>query len=398
MTKLNARKVETAKAGKYGDGQGLQLSVSESGAKKWILRYSLNGKPHEMGLGSYPLVGLAEARDKAFAGRRLAKIDRVDPIQAKRHKAVAAAKPTFGKMADEVAADLAHGFRNAKHKAQWSMTLAVYAAPLRDMPVDTIETADIFAVLKPLWLRAPETASRLRGRIERVLNAAKAKGHRQGENPAQWSGHLENLLTRRGKLTRGHHEAMEYADLPDFLAKLRESASVAALALEYCILTAARAGEVIGAQWSEIDVAAKVWLVPAKRMKSARLHRVPLSDRAIEILTEIGDAKISDTVFPGRDGSALNDGALIQALHRAGGVDCTVHGMRSAFRDWCGNETNHAREVAEAALAHAVGDAAEQAYRRGDALEKRRALMQAWSNFCTAQPGADNVTRLRVAG
>jgi integrase len=394
MSKLSARKVETAKPGKYGDGQGLQLSVSDSGAKKWIFRYSLNGKAHEHGLGSYPLVGLAEARDLAFKARRLARIDGVDPIAFKRAKKVAAAIPTFGKMADEVAAALAPSFRNDKHRHEWARTLAVYAAPLRDLPVDTIDTESVLSILKPLWLTKNETASRLRGRIERVLNAAAARGYRSGQNPAQWSGHLENLLASRGKLARAHHAAMPYTDVLDFASKLRTQTSVSALALEFCILTAARAGEVLGATWSEIDIEARVWTVPAHRMKAGLPHSVPLSDRALEILTEIGEAKISDAVFPGRSAGALNHGALLETLQRSGAADFTVHGFRSAFRDWAGNETHHPREIIEHALAHGEGNATEQAYRRGDALEKRRSLMQAWSDFITAAPLADNVTQL----
>jgi Arm DNA-binding domain len=238
MGKLTARKVETAKPGKYGDGDGLQLAVAPSGARKWVLRFLFGGKSREMGLGSYPEIGLAEARDKAFAARKLARSG-VDPIaDRKQDKRV----PTFGELADEVVAEQSKSFRNAKHRAQWKMTLGTYAAALRPMAVGEIRTEDVLAVLKPIWASKAETASRVRGRIERVLNAAKAKGLRSGENPAAWRGHLENLLPKRQKLARGHHAAMPYPDVPAFLARLCEREAVAAMALEFTILTAARSG------------------------------------------------------------------------------------------------------------------------------------------------------------
>jgi integrase len=394
MGKLTARKVETAKPGKYGDGGGLQLAVAPTGAKKWVLRFLWQGNAREMGLGSYPEVGLAEAREKAIAGRRLARSG-VDPIaERKQDRRV----PTFGKLADEVVAEQSKGFRNEKHKAQWAVTLREYAAPLRPMPVDAITTEDVLGVLKPIWTTKTETASRLRGRIERVLNAAKAKGHRSGENPAAWRGHLENLLPKRQKLTRGHHAAMPYADVPAFVARLREREAVAALALEFAILTAARSGEVLGARWPEIDFDARVWTIPAKRMKSGREHRVPLSESAFAILEKLGEARVSEFIFPGQGaGRPLAEMVLRRMLRRDADV-VTVHGFRSSFRDWAGNETHFPRELAEAALAHVVGDKAEQAYRRSDALEKRRALMEAWAQWCEPREAADNVTPLRRKG
>ena len=305
MGKLTDRKVKTAKPGKYGDGGGLQLAVAATGAKKWVLRFLWQGKAREMGLGSFPEVTLAEAREKALAGRRLARSG-IDPIaERKRDKRV----PTFGKLADEVVAEQSKGFRNEKHKAQWAVTLREYAAPLRPMPVDAITTEDVLGVLKPIWTTKTETASRLRGRIERVLNAAKAKGHRSGENPAAWRGHLENLLPKRQKLTRGHHAAMPYPDIPAFVAWLRERDAVAALALEFAILTAARSGEVLGARWPEIDFDARVWTIPAKRMKSGREYRVPLSESALAILEKFGEARVSEFIFPGQGRqAALGDG------------------------------------------------------------------------------------------
>jgi integrase len=391
MDRLTVRKVETAKPGKYGDGRGLQLAVSPRGAKKWLLRYMVAGRAHEYGLGSFPEVGLAEAREKALDARRLVKSG-VDPIAERRR--AAAAIPKFGAFADAVAADLAPGFRNEKHRKQWATTLSVYAAPLRDRPLNEIDTADVLAVLTPIWQKIPETASRVRGRIEKVLSAAKAKGFRTGENPAAWRGHLDHLLSARSKLASSHHAALPYLDVPAFVGRLRERDGVAALALEFTILTATRSGEVRGARWDEIDLAAKVWTIPPERMKAAREHRVPLSDRAVEIIEQMQAAKVSEYVFPGQlPGRPLSKEALIKALDRMN-VDATVHGMRSAFRDWAGNETHHPREIAEQALAHVIGDRAEQAYRRSDALEKRRALMDAWAHFCEPRAPADNVTKL----
>jgi integrase len=389
MGKLTARKVETAKPGKYGDGGGLQLAVASTGARKWVLRFLWGGKAREMGLGSYPEIGLAEARDKALAARKLARSG-VDPIAERQEdKRV----PTFGDLAEEVVTEQGKSFRNAKHRAQWKMTLEIYAAPLRPKAVDAITTEDVLGVLKPIWTEKAETASRLRGRIERVLNAAKAKGFRSGENPAAWRGHLENLLPKRQKLARGHHAAMPYPDVPAFVARLREREAVAALALEFAILTAARSGEVLGARWSEIDLAAKVWIIPPKRMKAAREHRVPLSERALAILKRAEAAKTSHLVFPGQSaGRPLSVMAMDMVLRRMG-AGVTVHGFRSSFRDWAGNETHFPRELAEHALAHVMGDKAEQAYRRGDALEKRRKLMDAWAAYCEPK-AASNVVRL----
>jgi integrase len=393
VAKLNARFVETARPGKYGDAsaKGLQLVVAPTGARRWVLRFMSQGKSREMGLGAFPEVSLADAREKALAARKLVK-NGVDPIADRQRDQ---GLPTFGELADEVVAEQSRGFRNEKHRAQWTMTLTVYAAPLRSKPVDRVQTSDVLAVLNPIWLEKPETASRLRGRIERVLNAAKAKGYRTGENPAAWRGHLENLLPRQSKLSRGHHAALPYADVPAFVARLRDREAVAALALEFAILTATRSGEVLNARWAEIDLDAKVWTVPAARMKAGREHRVPLSDPALSILAKLSATKVSEFIFPGqrRDGP-LSGMAMEMVLRRMGVADhVTVHGFRSSFRDWAGNETHFPRELPEHALAHVIGDKAEQAYRRGDALEKRRSLMDAWASQC--EPRAGTVIELR---
>ena len=396
--KLTARAAATTKPGRYGDGAGLYLVVAPSGARKWVYRFSFAGKVTEAGLGAADVVSLAEARNKAHEARKMLEAGR-NPIEAKRQAAIIdAGKPTFGAIAAALIAAKESEWRNPKHRAQWRMTLENYAAPLRSRPVDEIDTAAVLDVLKPLWQTKPETASRLRGRIEAVLDAAKAQGHRSGENPAAWRGHLAHLLPKRGILTRGHHAAMSYADVQTFVAQLREREALAALALEFCILTAARSGEVFGARWSEIDLAAKVWTVPAGRMKAAREHRIPLSDRTLVILERLFEARTDDLVFPGqRPGKPLSNTAMEMLLRRMDQDAVTVHGFRSAFRDWAGNETHFPREVAEAALAHVVGDKAEQAYRRGDALEKRRALMEAWANFIEPRSGS-KVVKLRKAG
>jgi len=393
--KLTARAAATAKPGRYGDGAGLYLVVSPSGARKWVFRFTFGGKVTETGLGSADVVSLGEARDKARDARKMVEAGE-NPIEARRRAATAEAGiPTFGAVADALIAAKESEWRNEKHRAQWRTSLTEFAAPLRFRPVDEIDTAAVLAVLTPLWQTKPETASRVRGRIEAVLDAAKAQGHRSGENPAAWRGHLAHLLPKRGKLTRGHHAAMDYRDVPAFIAQLRECDVIAAMALEFCILTATRSGEVYGARWSEIDMAAKVWTVPAARTKAAREHRVPLSEPALAILEKLGD---TDYVFPSPRGrKPLSHVSMAKVMRRLQIDGATVHGFRSAFRDWCGETTTFPREIAEAALAHVIGDKAEQAYRRGDALEKRRALMAAWANHCESKP-CSNVVPLSKRG
>jgi integrase len=379
-SKLTARKVETAKPGKYSDGGNLYLIVSETGSRKWVLRFTWRGKPKEMGLGGAASVSLAEAREKAATARRRI-AQGINPIDERK---LEGGIPTFGEMADDVRQSLSEGFRNEKHKAQWKSTLENYAAPLRARPVDTIGTDDVLAVLKPIWTTKAETASRVRGRIEKVLDAAKAKGFRDGENPARWRGHLDHLLPRPSKLARGHHAALPYEDIAAFVAKLRKREASAALALELCILTAARSGEVLGMQWSEIDLEKKIWTVPANRMKAGREHRVPLSPRAIAILRQLEKLTLGEFVFPGQArNKPLSNMAMEMVLRRMKIENATVHGFRSSFRDWAGNVSSFPREVAETALAHVIGDKAEQAYRRSDALEKRRKLMDQWAAYCS---------------
>jgi integrase len=381
---LTARRVETAKPGKHSDGGNLYLIVSITGARKWVLRFTWRGNAKEMGLGSAGSVTLADAREKAASARR--KIAKgLNPIDERRRDG---GIPTFGDMADDVRVSLSVGFRNEKHKAQWKSTLETYAAPLRAKPVDTIATDDVLAVLKPIWTTKAETASRVRGRIEKVLDAAKAKGFREGENPARWRGHLDHLLPRPSKLSRGHHAAMPYEEVAAFIAKLRERDATSALALELCILTAARSGEILGMRWSEVDFDNKIWTVPAARMKAGREHRVPLASRAVEMLRQLEKVSTGEYVFPGQARNRpLSNMAMEMVLRRMKVEDATVHGFRSSFRDWAGNVSSAPREVVETALAHVIGDKAEQAYRRRDALEKRRKLMDAWAAYCERPAG-----------
>jgi integrase len=394
LNKLSARGVTAiTKPGRHGDGGGLYLVVDKSGAKRWVFLYRREGTLREMGLGGLKSVSLARARELAAEARVNLQAG-VDPITAKNNAPVAV--PTFGEEADDFIDAMGPQFRNAKHLEQWKMTLKVYAAPLRSKRVDQISTADVLEVLKPIWLSKPETAARLRGRIERVLDAAKAKGHRSGQNPALWRGHLDNLLPKRRKLSRGHHAAMPYERVPAFVADLRERDAMAARAMEFTILTAARTGETFGATWREIDLEAAIWTIPRERMKAGREHRVPLTARAVEILTELSELSTGPDayVFPGqKKGRPLSVMAMDMILRRMD-IEFTVHGFRSSFRDWAGEETSFPREVAEAALAHVVGDETERAYRRGDALEKRRKLMIAWANYCEPKnPG--NVLELK---
>jgi integrase len=353
--------------------------------------WKTGGKRREMGLGPLRDVPLAKARERAAEARqKLA--DGLDPIAARDNKPRVM---TFGEVADALIESMSSSWRNEKHRAQWKMTLSVYCEPLRAKPVTEIGTEDVLKVLKPLWTAKPETASRLRGRIERVFDFARARGQIAGENPARWRGHLDAILPKRAKLTRGHHKAMPFDVVPTFVAALRERDGIAARALEFAILTAARSGEVFGASWEEFDLEARVWTVPAARMKAGREHRVPLSARAVEILRVMEQQRLSELVFPGtKPGRPLSVMALEMVLRRMK-VDVTVHGFRSAFRDWAGERTHFPREVAEAALAHLVGDAVERAYRRGDALEKRRELMDAWARFVERQP-QNNVVRLNA--
>ncbi len=389
--KLSARAVAAfSRPGKQSDGGGLYLRIDgrEGGMRRhWVFRFAWGGAIKEMGLGAYPKVSLAEARQARDAAERIVREGK-NPIAMREFARKAeAGKPTFGRAAAAFIAAKAHGWR-PRHVGYWRRTLESYAAPIMDAPVDEVDTEAILAVLQPIWHAKPETAQRLRGQIEAVLDAARARGHipRNEANPARWRGHLDKLLPRARKLTRGHHAAMPYHDVPTFLARLRELEAIAAMALEFLILTAARSGEVLGAAWQEIDFEGRLWVIPAARMKGARAHRVPLCGRALAILQRLADAKTGEFIFPGqRAGKPLSSMALEMVLRRMKIEGATVHGFRSAFRDWAGDCTSVPREVAEAALAHVAGDATERAYRRGDALEKRCEMMDAWAQYL--EPG-----------
>jgi len=406
INKLSDRRIRTlGDPGRHSDGGGLYLIVDRPGgkdaARRWAFLFRQNGKLREMGLGGLNDVPLATARDLAAECRKTVALggdpiaDRKRKIERKREEE--RAKKTFGEVSAEFIESHEAEWSNAKHVAQWRMTVDVYAAALKPKPVAAITAEDVLAVLRPIWGAKPETASRLRGRIERILDAAKAAKLRTGDNPAEWKGNLNLWLAKRERGEDNHHGAMPYVTVPAFVERLREQPGLATRALEFVILTGGRSGEVLGATWGEVDIEEAVWAVPARRMKGKREHRVPLSDRAMAILAEVGKFKTSEFVFPGRLATApLSNMALAMILRRMGAGDATVHGFRSSFRDWCGDKTTFPREVAEAALAHAIGDKTEAAYRREDALEKRRELMDAWARHCGGASG-ENIVRFQAA-
>jgi integrase len=390
INKLSAIKVRSVtRPGMYGDGAGLWLQVSKSGAKSWIFRYDFCGRRREMGLGSCHTVDLALAREKAKQCR-LVLLEKRDPIEA-RDKARAeyvhqqAKRVTFDECASAYISAHRGSWKSAKHAAQWETTLAMYASPvIGALPVADVDTVLVVKVLRPIWTTKTETATRLRGRIESVLDWATTHKFRRDENPARWRGHLENLLANPNKIAPvKNHPALPWREIGSFMTELRKREGVSARAIEFAILTACRSGEVRGARWSEIDLDAKLWTIPAERMKAGKEHRVPLSSNAVAMLATI--ERRDGLVFPGRDKDALlSDMSLTSVLRRMGRTDITVHGFRSTFRDWCSEYGKNAfsREVCEHALAHGLPDKVEAAYRRGDLLDKRMVLMQAWADYC----------------
>ena len=375
--------------GMYHDGAGLYLQVSTRGAKSWIYRFMLNGRPREMGLGPLTALSLAAARKRAAKCREL-RLDGIDPIEARKEqrdqrRLEAARAMTFDMCAAAYVDAHKAGWKNSKHAKQWPRTLATYAGPVfGSLPVQAIDVALVMKSLEPIWRSKPETASRLRGRIEAVLDWATVRGYRRGENPARWRGHLDKLLPARSKIRKvEHHPALPYAEIAEFIKALRDQEGVAARALEFLILTAARSGEVIGAQWDEVDLEEGVWIVPGTRMKAGREHRVPLSGAALAILEQSRQMRESEFVFPGsKRGKPLSDMSMLAMLKRMGRDDLTAHGFRSTFRDWAAERTNFPREVVEMALAHTIESKVEAAYRRGDLFQKRRQLMEGWARFC----------------
>jgi len=388
LNRLSAKEAERLKTpGRHADGGGLYLSIDHGGRRRWVFMYVRRGRRVELGLGGGRDITLAAARVEATALRGLM-ANGEDPKAARARDDIM----TFGECADACVDAMEPSWRNPKHAAQWKMTLEVYAKPLRNLSVDEITTQDVLDVLQPHWKRVPETAKRLRGRIEVVLDAAKAKGKCSGENPARWRGHLDQLLPKRQVLTRGHHSALSYAEIPTFMEDLRRRPAVAARALEFAILTACRTSEVLGASWGEIDIDKKVWTIPASRMKAAREHRVPLSLRTMEIIEaqqkkgtegpESEEHRATGYVFPGpKLKEPLSTMAMAMLLRRMK-AEITVHGFRSSFRDWASEMTGFPHEVCEMALAHTITNKAEAAYRRGDLFEKRHKLMEAWAGYC----------------
>jgi integrase len=397
--KLSAITVRNAtKPGLYGDGHGLYLQVSRQGTKAWLFRFMLDGVARKMGLGPVHTISLAEARRRASEARLLVH-DRLDPIEVRRGARAklqreAAKSISFKECAEKYIESNHSSWRNPKHRRQWSATFSetkrgtlsfpAITELINDLPVATIDTALVLKVLEPIWLRTPETASRVRGRIETVLDWARVREFREGENPARWKGHLDQVLPARSAVAPvKHRKALAYRELPEFMSLLSSKSGTSARALEFTILTAARTGEVIGARWSEIDETEKLWLVPAGRMKGGREHRVPLSDRAIAIL---GDRlRHLDLIFP------LSNMAMLELVRDMLGKGSTVHGFRSTFRDWACETTSYPNEICEIALAHVVSDKTEAAYRRGDMMDKRRRLMMDWASYCSGLINIDNV-------
>jgi integrase len=410
--RLTALKVDKAKeAGMYADGGGLYLRVTPEGAKNWVLRYMLDRRPRWMGLGPLSLYGLAEARARASDARRK-RHEGIDPIEARRAERArqrldAAKAITFKQCGEDYIASHRAGWRNEKHKYQWPATLAAYAYPIVGaLPVQAVDTALVLKVLEPIWTVKPETASRVRGRLESILDFAKVREYRDGENPARWRGHLDKLLPARCKVRQvEHHAALPYAELPAFLASLRMREAIAARGLEFLILTAARTGEVIGARWNEIDLLDKTWTLPAARMKAHREHRVPLSPPAVALLSEMQAVRHGDAsdafVFPGhKPSTGLSNTAFLMLMRRMGRGDLTAHGFRATFKTWASERTSFQNEIVEASLAHTIGGKVEQAYLRGSMFEKRRRLLQQWATFCSAAPAQErqgNVTPLRAS-
>lgn len=407
MGKLTAKTTEKLiKAGVTGltsDGEGLYLKISAGGTgASWVFRYKIDGKSRYMGLGKHPETTLSEAREKAADARKLSKSG-VDPLAARDSEREAKRLQQQAELAkatpfDAIAASYisAHrsGWKNAKHAQQWENTLATYAKPvIGHLPASEITTAHILGILQPIWIEKTETANRLRNRIELVLDAAKARGLRDGENPARWRGHLDKLLPKRSKVRAiEHHTALPWLELPALMGKLAQRSELTYKAMRLTILTAARTSEVLGAEWKEIDLESRTWTIPAARMKARKEHRVPLSDAAIEVLNCLPRIAGRPHLFPStRQGKHLSNMAMLMGLRRIERDDLTMHGFRSTFRDWAAENTNHPREVCEMALAHKIADGAEAAYWRGDIFEKRRALMNDWAKFATGQQHPDGV-------
>ena len=400
MTELTPPRLKTLikKPGRHADGAGLYFRTTGEGKAYFVYRYRLDGKAHEMSLGPFPDLGLGDARRRHSELRTMV-LNGHNPMAAKKKtgKVVhSTGKPTFGEVADDYVETNEGSWRNPKHRQQWRMTLTEHAKAIRSKPVDEVTTADVVSVLKPIWTKTPETASRLRGRIEVVLDAARALGHipEDKANPARWRGHLDKLLSKRAKLLRGHHSAMPYADMPKLILQLKATPSAAAKALQFVILTATRTNETLGAKWPEFDLKAKVWSIPKERMKMQRPHEVPLSPQAVEIVMEQSAARRENPyVFAGqRPMRPLSSMSMAMLLRRMG-VEFTVHGFRSAFRNWAAEQAVPF-EVAESCLAHSVGNAVTQAYLRTTMTERRRPIMIEWARHVLGEPAAVDELRM----
>jgi integrase len=404
MGKLGALDVTRAKGpAVLHDGGGLYLRVSASGTKSWVFRFQLDGHRRDMGLGPYPDISLAEARIRATA-YRIQRLDGIDPLE-RRNAARSSARLdaarviTFKECADAHITAHKSGWRDGKSEAQWRQSLTAYVFPIfGDLPVQSVDITLVMKAIEPIWAVKTETASRVRGRIECILDWATVRGYRQGDNPARWRGHLDKLLPQKAKVKRiEHHAALPYPAIGAFMAELRQQEGVGARALEFAILTAARSGEVRGARWNEIDLGGKTWVIPGVRMKVGVQHRVPLSDAALSIVENMAATRQGDLVFTGSTVSRPVSGAAMAALlRRIGHNDVTIHGFRSSFRDWCAERSNYPREVVEMALAHAIENKVEAAYRRSDLFERRRRLMTDWARFCEGGAADGEVVPIRA--
>ena len=386
LNRMTVRTVQSLKAvGRHSDGGGLYLRITPKGAKSWVFMTNFLAKRVEIGLGSANALPLAKARELASQMREAAATGR-DPREALKSEPALEALSvlTFGEFAERYISGVEEGWRNSTHRQQWRNSLRDHASALRNVPIPDVSTEDVLAALRPIWVIKAETAKRVRARIERILDAAKAQGLRSLEvmNPATWRGHLEYMLPPPTKLARGHHAALPWKEAPSFIALLRSRPALAARCLEFVILTAARSGEALGASWGEVDLNTKLWTIPAQRMKAGVEHVVPLSDAALQLLIELrqGSPLRSDLVFSIR-GAKRSNMAIAMLLRRMGHGHVTTHGFRSTFRDWAGDATSYPRELIEQALAHTIQNKAERAYRRGTAIERRRALMRDWTDF-----------------
>jgi integrase len=394
INRLSPRTITAiTKVGMHADGGGLYLQVSQFDTKSWIFRFKLKGRERQMGLGSLNTISLAEARLEAGECRKMLR-EHIDPIEARNARrnrlSIDTAKAmTFKECAESYIESHRSGWRSAKHESQWGNSLATYTYPIfGDLPVSAVDVGLVMKALQPIWSTKTETASRIRGRIESILDWATVQNYREGENPARWRGHLDKLLPKPSKVQKvKHHAALPYSDVGAFMTRLRKREAIAARGLEFLILTATRTVETIESTWDEFDLNEKIWTIPAGRTKSDKEHRVPLSPDTVTLIHNMNEISQSDYVFPGaRSRRPLSNMAFLQLLKRMGHGDLTAHGFRSTFKDWAAERTNYPNEVSEMALAHTISDKAERAYRRGELLEKRRRLMDDWAEFCSMVP------------